>query len=116
MTMVYGISSCATVKKARAWLDDNGIQYIFVDFKKQAPTAELIATWLQHIPLSVLLNKRGTTWRKLTPYQQARAENQDDAIALMLEYPSVIKRPVLVHQDKIIVGFDIPTYQIILGQ
>ena len=66
MRHLYGIPNCSTVKKARAWLEARQIDYVFHDFKKEAPTAEWLAGCLQHVPLEILLNKRGTTWRKLT--------------------------------------------------
>lgn len=65
MIKLYGIPNCDTVKKARSWLAENGIEFEFVDFKKNAPTAELIDGWLEQAALEILLNKRGMTWRKL---------------------------------------------------
>ena len=93
MTVIYGIANCDTVKKARAWLAANGLAYEFVDFKKQPPSVGLIESWLTQIPLDALLNKRGTTWRKLTPQQQAEAADPQGAVKLMAEQPSIIKRP-----------------------
>ncbi|MBP6115585.1 MAG: arsenate reductase [Neisseriaceae bacterium] len=110
MTTLYGIPNCSTVKKARTWLDAQSILYTFVDFKKQAPTAELIQSWLQDVPLTTLINKRGTTWRKLSPEEQASAEHADAAIALMITNPSIIKRPVLVHAEHTQVGFSEDAY------
>ena len=89
---LYGIPNCATVKKARAWLDEHHIAHEFINFKTQAPTRE----WL--------------SWRKLTPEQQAQANSEAGAIALMMAQPSVIKRPVLVCGGKITVGFDADAY------
>ncbi|MDK4536675.1 ArsC family reductase [Kingella kingae] len=108
---LYGIANCATVKKARVWLDEQHIAYTFHDFKKTPPTPEWIAGCLQQVGLDVLLNKRGTTWRKLTPEQQAQAQSTEGAIALMCEYPSVIKRPVCLHQSRVYVGFSPEQYQ-----
>ena len=85
MTILYGITNCATVKKARLWLDENNIAYQFVDFKKTPPTAEQLKYWLASIPLDTLINKRGTTWRKLTPEQQAFEQKVNDTIALFGE-------------------------------
>ncbi|MBP6563528.1 MAG: arsenate reductase [Neisseriaceae bacterium] len=109
-TLLYGIPNCSTVKKARTWLDQQSCLYTFIDFKKQAPTAELIKTWLQDVPLSTLLNKRGTTWRQLSPTEQASAEDTDVAIALMVAHPSMIKRPVLVHAGHAQAGFNEADY------
>lgn len=110
MTTLYGIPNCSTVKKARTWLDEHSHLYTFVDFKKQAPTAELIETWLKDVPLATLINKRGTTWRKLSADEQASAEQTDAAIALMIAHPSIIKRPVLVHAGHAQVGFSDAAY------
>jgi Spx/MgsR family transcriptional regulator len=95
-TIVYGIPNCDTVKKARVWLEENGIAFEFHDFKKAGVTAELIKTWLKDVPLEALVNRRGTTWRALPEELKASAQTQGGAIALMIEKPSVIKRPVLV--------------------
>ena len=107
---LYGIPNCATVKKARAWLDEHHIAHEFINFKAQAPTRDWLSGCLKQIPLDTLLNKRGTTWRKLTPEQQAQANSEAGAIALMMAQPSVIKRPVLVCGGKITVGFDADAY------
>lgn len=111
MIDLYGIPNCSTVKKARAWLTENGIAHEFHDFKKNAPTPEWVSGCLKTITLDVLLNKRGTTWRQLSPEQQNQAENTDSAIALMCAHPSIIKRPVLVHGDAVFVGFSEAMYQ-----
>lgn len=110
MRHLYGISNCSTVKKARAWLEARQIDYVFHDFKKEAPTAEWLAGCLQHVPLEILLNKRGTTWRKLTPEEQAQAADESGAIALMCAYPSLIKRPVLTGGNGVLAGFDETQY------
>ncbi|MBP6344340.1 arsenate reductase [Neisseriaceae bacterium CLB008] len=110
MTTLYGIPNCSTVKKARTWLDEQSHLYTFVDFKKQAPTADLIATWLKDVPLATLINKRGTTWRKLSAEEQASAEDVNAATALMMAHPSIIKRPVLVHNQHAQVGFSEEAY------
>ena len=103
---LYGIPNCATVKKARAWLDEHHIAHEFINFKTQAPTREWLSGCLKQIPLDTLLNKRGTTWRK----QQQKANSEAGAIALMMAQPSVIKRPVLVYGGRIEVGFDADKY------
>jgi len=110
MRHLYGIPNCSTVKKARAWLEARQIGYVFHDFKKEAPTAEWLAGCLQHVPLEILLNKRGTTWRKLTPEEQAQAADESGAIALMCAYPSLIKRPVLTGGNGVLAGFDEAQY------
>lgn len=110
MTILYGIPNCDTVKAARQWLSEQQIEYIFSDFKKQPPTAETLTLWLQHIPLSQLLNKRGTTWRKLTAEQQLQAAETAGAVALMAAQPSLIKRPVLAHNGRYHCGFTAEDY------
>ncbi len=82
MIKLYGIPNCDTVKKARSWLTENGIKFEFVDFKKNAPTADLIDGWLNQAALEILLNKRGTTWRKLDKDAQESATTKEGAIAL----------------------------------
>ena len=115
MIKLYGIPNCDTVKKARSWLAENGIEFEFVDFKKNAPTAELIDGWLEQADLEILLNKRGTTWRKLDKDAQESAITKEGAIALMVENPSIIKRPVLVKEGQVHVGFSVEVYQEIFG-
>ncbi|MCF7521720.1 arsenate reductase [Neisseria sp. ZJ106] len=111
MLKLYGIPNCDTVKKARVWLTENGQEYEFVNFKNNAPTQELIGSWLTQIPLEKLLNKKGTTWRKLSDEEKAAAENQAGALALMAAQPSVIKRPVLDKDGQFFVGFSAENYQ-----
>ena len=106
MTLLYGIPNCDTVKKARAWLAERGVEVVFHDYKKQGvPEAELRA-WVKRLGWEALLNRKGTTWRKLDAATQAGVVDADSAIALMLAQPSVIRRPVLVRGDALRVGFD----------
>ena len=109
MIKLYGIPNCDTVKKARSWLAENGIEFEFVDFKKNAPTADLIDGWLEQA------DKRGTTWRKLDKNAQESAATKEGAIALMVKNPSIIKRPVLVKKGQVYVGFSVEAYQEIFG-
>ena len=105
MLYLYGIANCATVKKARAWLEEDEVAYEFVDFKKSPPDQALIERWLHDVHLDQLVNRKGTTWRKLTEEQRASADDRDAAIRLMIENPSLIKRPVLDSGERCIVGF-----------
>ncbi len=107
---LYGIPNCTTVKKARVWLDENRQPYTFVNFKTDAPTAEQLSRWLDAVGADILINRRGTTWRKLSPAEQAAAGSREGAIALMQAQPSVIKRPVLEHNGRIHVGFSPEQY------
>jgi len=110
-TVVYGIPNCDTVKKARTWLESNGVAFEFHDFKKAGLTASLVKAWLADVPLEVLLNRRGTTWRGLPDDTKAAAETQHGAIALMVDKPSVVKRPVLVVDGRVkSVGFSADEY------
>ena len=92
---LHGIPNCDTVKKARTWLDEHQVPYQFHDFKKQGVPAPGIDRWLDAMGWEKLLNRKGTMWRKLTPEQQAGVTDAATARALMLEVPSVIKRPVM---------------------
>jgi len=103
---MYGIPSCDTVKKARAWLAARGAAYTFHDFKRHGVPKALTA-WADALGWEPLLNRRGTTWRKLAPETQARVDGAASALALMREQPSVIKRPIVDWGDgSFTVGFD----------
>ncbi len=108
---LYGIPNCDTVKKARTWLSNNGSDFVFHDFKKDGITRELIAGWLRDVPWDVLVNRKGTTWRNLSDDRKASIIDAASATELMLESPSVIKRPVLVKNKKATVGFSADLYQ-----
>lgn len=102
---LYGIKNCDTVKKARKWLDDNGIAYDFHDFKKDGLDETLLARWEQAIGWEALINKRGTTWRKL-PEELRDTIGAQTAHEIMLDNPSIIKRPVVESGDNVSVGFN----------
>ena len=108
---LYGIPNCDQVKKARTWLDAHDRPYHFHDFKKAGITPALIAGWLQQLSWEVLVNRKGTTWRALPDERKAAIVDAKSATALMLESPSIIKRPVLVSDDAIQVGFADDMYQ-----
>lgn len=93
--VVYGIPNCDTVKKARAWLAAAGCDAQFVDFKKQAPTVAQLQTWADQVGWEQLLNRSGTTWRKLDEASQDLAQDAAGAIGLMATHSSLIKRPVV---------------------
>jgi arsenate reductase (glutaredoxin) len=104
--ILYGIPNCDTVKRARAWLDERRVAYRFHDFKKAGVPAELEA-WVQRLGWERLLNRQGTTWRRLDDAAKAAAADADGARALMQSQPSVIKRPVVAWGDgTLTVGFD----------
>lgn len=112
--IMYGIPNCQTVKKARDWLDLHTLTYSFFDFKKQLIDKNLVLSWLKHHDIKQLLNRSGLTYRKLSAEQKLQSESLDYAIALMLEQPSIIKRPILVHAQGIFVGFHATVYQSLL--
>ncbi|HYF40874.1 MAG TPA: ArsC family reductase [Ramlibacter sp.] len=102
---VYGIPNCDTVKKARSWLDQHGVPYEFHDFKKAGVPPARLQAWIGAVGWERLVNRQGTTWRKLDPSQQAAVGDEASAAQLMLSQPSVIKRPV-VEWPEVSVGFD----------
>lgn len=104
MITLYGIKNCDTVKKARAWLDAEGMPYRFHDFRVDGLSQATLAGWVGELGVETLLNRRGTTWRKIP---DADKENLDEASAqaLMLEQPALIKRPVFDLGDRRLVGF-----------
>lgn len=116
MTVLYGIPNCDTVKKARAWLAEQGVAHTFCDFKKSPPDEALLRGWLAQLGAEVLINRRGTTWRKLSPEQQVQAQNEAGAVALMAQQPSIIKRPVLVHAGQVYCGFAAEQYAALFGK
>ena len=101
---IYGIKNCDTMKKARAWLDSHGVAYRFHDYKIEGVTKEKLKTWCDKLGWETLLNRAGTTFRKL-PESDREGLNERKAIALMLAQPSMIKRPVLERGGKLLVGF-----------
>ena len=107
MVRIYGITNCDTVKKARAWLAERGVPEVFHDFKKDGvPQVELDA-WLTSVGWEVLLNRKGTTWRKLDEPDRLSVVDGSTARALMVAHSSVIKRPVVTWADgSVTVGFD----------
>lgn len=105
MTVVlYGIPNCDTVKKARNWLDAQGVAYTFHDYKKAGADPARIAGWIDQAGLERVLNKAGTTFRKLPDAAKADLD-KDKAVALMAAQPSCIKRPIVEHDGGLLVGF-----------
>jgi arsenate reductase len=113
---VFGIPNCDTVKRARAWLEAKGIETDFHNFKTDGIDRERIGVWLQQTDWETLLNRRGLTWRKLPDARKAAIKDNASATGLMLEQPSIIKRPVLEFNDKVLVGFDSESYAGLLKQ
>jgi arsenate reductase len=102
---IYGIKNCDTMKKARAWLDKRGVDYAFHDYKTAGIERAQLEQWAKQVGWDTLLNRAGTTFRKL-PDKDKNGVDAKKAIALMLREPSMIKRPVLdLGRDKLLVGF-----------
>jgi arsenate reductase (glutaredoxin) len=117
MTIVlYGITNCDTVKKARAWLGDNGVAYEFHDFKKQGVPVPHLDAWVAQLDWEKLVNRKGTTWRKFDQATQDSVTDAASAKALMLSQPSVIKRPVVEWGGKTTVGFDADAWALLPGR
>ncbi len=112
--VMYGISNCDTVKKARNWLQANGIEFEFHDFRKQGINPQSIQQWIDQVGAGVLLNKRGTTWRKLPEQSQQLAET-DQLAKLLADNPTLIKRPVLQLDEQVNVGFSESKYSELFG-
>lgn len=111
---VYGLAQCDTVKRARQWLDAQRLAYRFVDFKKTPPGAAQIAAWADAVGWDALLNRRGTTWRRLAPAVQDGVMDAASAVALLVQHPSVIKRPVVEGGKALLVGFDLAQWSAVL--
>jgi len=109
-TTIYGIRNCDTMKKARAWLDSHGVEYVFHDYKERGIDAGHLKRWAAEVGWEIVLNRAGTTFRKLPDAQKAGLD-EGKAIALMLEQPSMIKRPVLEKGGHVLVGFRTDEYE-----
>jgi arsenate reductase len=105
--ILYGITNCDTVKRARAWLAAQGVEYTFHDYRKQGVPADELQRWIDRVGWQTLLNRQGTTWRKLDDATKASVVDATSAAAVMRAHASVIKRPVVEWSDgQISVGFD----------
>ncbi len=112
---LYGIPNCDTVKKARKWMDAQNLEYTFHDYKKEGVDPENLARWADRCGWEVLLNRRGTTFRKLGEDEKVDID-RDKALALMQEHPSMIKRPVMETDDgaRVLVGFTVSEWENVL--
>lgn len=111
MITMFGIKNCDTIKKARKWLEAEGIDYQFHDYKKDGLTTDQLNVWVNDLGWEVLINKRGTTWRKL-PEEVKESIDQASAIEIMLDNTSIIKRPLLVDDaNNKLLGFNAEDYQ-----
>jgi len=108
--VLYGIANCDTVRKARQWLDEHGVAYTFHDYKKQGVNPVLLREWCTELGWEALVNRKGTTWRKL-PEVTREAMDEPLALAVMEDQPSLIKRPILDTGVLRVIGFDVERYQ-----
>lgn len=115
MIRIYGIRNCDTIKKTLAWFDSQNANYVFVDYKKTPPTQDLLRAWLPHVGWENLLNKRGTTWRNIDDARKADL-TPEKAIELMIENPSMIKRPLIEQGGLAAVGYNEQTFKKLLSQ
>ncbi|WP_299078197.1 ArsC family reductase [uncultured Paraglaciecola sp.] len=109
MTTLYGIKNCDTIKKARAWLATNDIEFNFHDYRKDGLASNWLEQTEQALGWEVMLNKRGTTFRQLSE-EQKQGLDKTSALALLLEYPAMIKRPILIHNNQYYIGFKAAQY------
>jgi len=114
MTTLYGIKACDTMKKARTWLDAHKVDYAFHDYKTAGIDKARLEKWAKAVGWEVLLNRAGTTFRKLSDADKTGL-TEKKAIALMLAQPSMIKRPVLEAKGKLTVGFKPDVYEALFG-
>ncbi len=105
MIHLYGIPNCDTVKKARVWLDQHGIIAAFHDYKKEGADPERLAAWIAAAGLDTVVNRKGTTYRKLSDAEKAAAADSHTAVALLVQQTSIIKRPIVEYPGGILVGF-----------
>ncbi|MGY6523546.1 MAG: Spx/MgsR family RNA polymerase-binding regulatory protein [Mongoliitalea sp.] len=104
---VYGIKNCNTMKKTFDFLESEGIKYTFVDYKKQAPTTDLLKKFAAIVGFEALINKKGTTYRRLSDADKALLETQSSAIEVLCQNSSMIKRPILDNgKGKLVLGFE----------
>jgi Spx/MgsR family transcriptional regulator len=111
---LYGIPNCDTMKKARAWLDAHGVDYRFHDYKREGVDETRLRAWVEELGWETLVNRRGTTWRKL-PEDVREGMDAEAAIRVMLETPSIIRRPVLDTGEVRHAGFSETDYERLLG-
>ena len=110
MTTLYGIKNCDTIRKARRWLDDNGVAYTFHDLKRDGLDEKTLRAWEKQLGWERLLNRRGTTWRRL-PEADRDGIDCTRALQIMLENPAIIKRPVLAISRQLHLGFTADAYR-----
>ena len=109
MYKIYGIKNCDTMKKATTWLSENNVDFEFHDYKKLGISEDKIQQWLTQKPWEVLINRAGTTWKKLS--DDEKATDEISATKLMMAKPSMIKRPIIENDKIVVMGFNSDTYE-----
>ena len=109
MYKIYGIKNCDTMKKAITWLSENNVDFEFHDYKKSGISQDKIQEWLTQKPWEVLINRAGTTWKKLS--DEEKATDEISATKLMMAKPSMIKRPIIENDKIVVMGFNSDTYE-----
>lgn len=110
MLHVYGIKNCSTVKKALDWLTNHDLDYVFHDYKKEPAEIKKLIEWQSLVPWEVILNKKGTSWRKISKEEQSKINNVAAANEALLANNSLIKRPIIEFNKQILVGFNEEEY------
>lgn len=109
--VLYGIKNCDTVRKARNWLKENGLEYQFIDLKTMPLPDNLLQVWFERIGVDFIINKRGRTWQQLPDHIKQNLKNKADMVSLCQQYPTILKRPILVTANDILVGFVLKDYE-----
>lgn len=115
MVEIYGIKNCDTMKKVFKWLEAHNIEYNFHDYKKEGADTTILKKAINEHGWENIINRRGTTWRQLAKDTQDQM-NDESAVSIAIENPSIIKRPLLIHNEKTHLGFKEETYSEILGK
>tara|TARA_B100001250_G_C19689042_1_gene739401 strand:+ start:713 stop:1054 length:342 start_codon:yes stop_codon:yes gene_type:complete len=105
MITLYGIKNCDSIKKSRRWLDKNSIEYVFHDFRIDGIKKTIIKEFIENIEIKLLINKRSTSWKKLSNKEKL-VDKKKDLIELLIKNPTIIKRPIIKSKDKYLVGFN----------
>jgi len=108
--VLYGIENCDQVRKARQWLRAHAVDVRFHDFRRDGLSDAILRRWLVRLPWDALLNRRGLAWRRLDPARRAQVVDQASAIEALLADPTLVKRPVLEADERLLVGFSEPAY------
>lgn len=112
--VLYGLPNCDTTRKAIRWLKDKKINFYFHDYKKDGISSSLLTEWMNKLPWETIVNKRGTTWKGLPSALQSAVTDAETAIPILLEYNSIIKRPIIELNGNLIVGYDEAQYDRLL--